>query len=147
LLELIEPHCDRTAPSPARLARLHDAISVKNPFICKRQAGAWRCAFHRLLSSVFESGATNGRLAPTATLGLCLGEVWHRADFYVDSSAVFSIVHGDFASDAGFDFTTGERTLVKVGDGSLIPVSCIACRFKLARTGSKPGWAFPTNWG
>ena len=40
----------------------------------------------------------------------------------MDSGAAFSIVHGDFARDAGFDFSTGERSLVKVGDGSLIPV-------------------------
>ncbi len=71
---------------------------------------------------VFRYKSMLGRLSPTATLGLCLNDTWRRVDFYVDSGAAFSIVHGDFARDAGFDFSTGERTLVKVGDGSLIPV-------------------------
>ena len=71
---------------------------------------------------VFRYKPMLGRLSPTATIGLCLGETWRRVDFYVDSGASYSIVHGDFARDAGFDFTTGERLMVKVGDGSLIPV-------------------------
>ena len=56
---------------------------------------------------VFRYKAMLGRMAPTATLGLCLNERWHRADFYVDSGAAFSVVHGDFARDAGFDFEKG----------------------------------------
>ena len=71
---------------------------------------------------VFRYKPMLGRLSPTATLGLYLNETWHRADFYVGSGAAYSIVHGDFARDAGFDFATGERLLVKVGDGSLIPI-------------------------
>ena len=71
---------------------------------------------------VFRYKPMLGRLSPTATVGLCLNETWRRADFYVDSGASYSIVHGDFAKDAGFDFTTGDRSLIKVGDGSLIPV-------------------------
>ena len=47
----------------------------------------------------------------------------------MDSGASFSIVHGDFARDVGFDFNAGEKTLVKVGDGSLIPV--FLCRVPL----------------
>jgi hypothetical protein len=43
-------------------------------------------------------------------------------DAYVDSGAAYSIIHGDFVRDVGFDFERGERILVKVGDGSLIPV-------------------------
>ena len=40
----------------------------------------------------------------------------------MDSGAAYSIVHGDFARDVGFDFEQGQRILVTVGDGSLIPV-------------------------
>jgi hypothetical protein len=71
---------------------------------------------------VFRYKPMLGRLSPTATIGLCLGEKWRRIDAYVDSGAAYSIIHGDFARDAGFDFQRGERFLVKVGDGSLIPV-------------------------
>lgn len=71
---------------------------------------------------VFRYKPMLGRVSPTATLGLCLNETWHRADFYVDSGAAYSIVHGDLARDTGFDFSQGERTLVKVGDGRLIVV-------------------------
>ena len=71
---------------------------------------------------VFRYKPMAGRLSPTATLGLCLNEVWHRADFYVDSGAAYSIVHGDFARDAGFDFEAGEQMPVKVGNGGLISV-------------------------
>ena len=63
-----------------------------------------------------------GRLSPTATLGLCVGGTWRRADFYVDSGAAYSMVHGDFARDCGFDFESGTRLEVKVGDGTLIPI-------------------------
>ncbi|MCX8090676.1 MAG: retropepsin-like domain-containing protein [Verrucomicrobiae bacterium] len=71
---------------------------------------------------VFRYKPMLGRLSPTATLGLCLNETWHRTDFYVDSGAAYSIVHGDFARDVGFEFTSGEGLWVKMGDGSLIPV-------------------------
>jgi len=71
---------------------------------------------------VFRYKSMLGRLSPTATLGLCLNETWRRIDAYVDSGAAYSIVHGDFARDTGFEFERGGRILVKVGDGSLIPV-------------------------
>lgn len=71
---------------------------------------------------VFRYKPMLGRLSPTATIGLSLNEKWWRIDAYVDSGAAYSIVHGDFARDVGFDFERGERLLVKVGDGSLIPV-------------------------
>lgn len=71
---------------------------------------------------VFRYKPMLGQLSPTATAGLCLGETWRRVDFYVDSGASHSIVHGDFAGDAGFDFTAGQRLLVKIGDGGLMPV-------------------------
>jgi len=69
---------------------------------------------------VFRYKPMFGRLSPTATIGLCLNEMWRRIDAYVDSGAAYSIVHGDFARDVGFDFEEGERILVKVGNGSLI---------------------------
>jgi hypothetical protein len=71
---------------------------------------------------VFRYKPLMGHWSPTATLGMQLGQTWHRADFYIDSGATHSIVHGDFARDAGFDITSGKSGLVKVGDGSLIPV-------------------------
>ena len=71
---------------------------------------------------VFRYKPMLGRLSPTATIGLWLNETWRRVDAYVDSGAAYSIIHGDFARDVGFEFERGERILVKVGDGSLIPV-------------------------
>src|SRR5438477_12150408 len=71
---------------------------------------------------VFRYKPILGRFSPTATIGLYLSETWWRVDAYVDSGAAYSIIHGDFVRDVGFDFETGERILVKVGDGSLIPV-------------------------
>jgi hypothetical protein len=71
---------------------------------------------------VFRYKQMLGRLSPTATIGLFLSETWRRIDAYVDSGAAYSIVHGDFARDVGFDFERGLRILVTVGDGSLIPV-------------------------
>jgi hypothetical protein len=71
---------------------------------------------------VFRYKPMLGRLSPTATIGLHLNETWRRVDAYVDSGAAYSIIHGDFARDVGFDFERGERLLFKVGDGSLIPV-------------------------
>ena len=71
---------------------------------------------------VFRYKSMLGRLSPTATIGLHLNATWRRIDAYVDSGASYSIVHGDFARDVGYDFEQGSRILVKVGDGSLIPV-------------------------
>ncbi|MEA2903805.1 MAG: hypothetical protein QOI12_1192 [Alphaproteobacteria bacterium] len=71
---------------------------------------------------VFRYKSMLGRLSPTATVGLRLNETWRRVDAYVDSGAAYSIVHGDFARDVGFEFERGERIFVMVGDGSLIPV-------------------------
>jgi hypothetical protein len=88
---------------------------------------------------VFRYKPMLGQLAPTATIGLCLNETWWRVDAYVDSGAAYSIVHGDFARDVGFDFERGERILVKVGDGSF----CTAFHCKLDHTVSKREWVFP----
>jgi hypothetical protein len=71
---------------------------------------------------VFRYKPMLGRLSPTATIGLCLDGTWRRVDVYVDSGAAYSIIHGDFARDIGFNFEQGQRILVTVGNGSLIPV-------------------------
>jgi len=40
----------------------------------------------------------------------------------VDSGAFYPLMHAQFATDFGFDFRSGRKMFVQVGDGSLIPL-------------------------
>ena len=40
----------------------------------------------------------------------------------MDSGAVYTVLHAGIAKGVGFDYLTGERIYLQVGDGSFIPV-------------------------
>ena len=68
--------------------------------------------------AVFRYKTVAGHAAPVVGIGICISEAWHRVEFYVDSGAYYTILGGRFAKEIGFDFTTGQRVLVQVGDGT-----------------------------
>ena len=72
---------------------------------------------------VFRYKSVQGRLAPLITVGLKLQETWHPIATYVDSGAAYTLLHTAIAQGAGFNYRTGHRTTVQVGDGGFIPVS------------------------
>jgi len=47
---------------------------------------------------------------------------WYPIEVYVDSGSVYTILHARIAEGIGFDYLTGERIYLQVGDGSFIPV-------------------------
>ena len=71
---------------------------------------------------VFRYKSVQGRLAPLITVGLKLQETWYPITTYVDSGAAYTLLHTAIAQGAGFNYRTGHRTTVQVGDGGFIPV-------------------------
>ncbi len=71
---------------------------------------------------VFPYKPLAGLAAPLIPVGVCIGDVWRKVDFYVDSGAFYTILGRGFAAGVDFDVSTGQRVLVQVGDGSFIPV-------------------------
>ena len=63
-----------------------------------------------------------GYLAPIITIGVRLEDIWYPIEVYVDSGSAYTILHAEIADGIGFDYLTGERIFVQVGDGSFIPV-------------------------
>src|SRR5438309_10776678 len=70
----------------------------------------------------FPYSSVRGRREPIIALGLRLPSGWQRVDFYVDSGAAYSIVVGQLATAAGFDFKQVQPTAVQVGSGAYLPV-------------------------
>jgi len=47
---------------------------------------------------------------------------WHPIEVYVDSGSVYTVLHSKIAEGIGFNYLSGERIYLQVGDGSFIPV-------------------------
>lgn len=63
-----------------------------------------------------------GKPSPMASAGVEINGCWHVAEFYVDSGAFYSLMQAQFATGFGLDYQKGQKLLVQVGDGALIPV-------------------------
>jgi hypothetical protein len=63
-----------------------------------------------------------GRRSPLIPLGLGYQGRWQRVEAYVDSGAFYSVFKIGFARTIGIEWQAGEKVLVQVGDGKLIPV-------------------------
>ena len=61
-------------------------------------------------------------LTPIITIGLRIEATWHPIEVYVDSGSLYTILHSEIAEGIGFDYISGERIYLQVGDGSFIPV-------------------------
>lgn len=75
-----------------------------------------------LRPTVFPYKLIGGRWSPMISAGLHLEGVWRPVELHVDSGATYTILRAKVATDVGFDYEQGRRTLVQVGDGALIPV-------------------------
>lgn len=64
----------------------------------------------------------NGISQPIITIGLKLENDWQRVDLYVDSGAACSVINSGFAKKYDFNYRSGRRISLQVGDGSRIPV-------------------------
>jgi len=71
---------------------------------------------------VFRYKPFRGHLAPIITIGVRIEAVWYPLEVYVDSGALYTVLHARIAEGVGFDYRTGSRIYLQVGDGGFIPV-------------------------
>ena len=57
-----------------------------------------------------------------ASAGVNFGRIWQPIELFVDSGATYPILRPKIAQDLGFEWTTGRKVFVQVGDGGQIPV-------------------------
>lgn len=74
------------------------------------------------MPTIFPYKPFRGRLAPIVTIGVRIEATWYPIEVYVDSGSVYTVLHARIAEGMGFDYHTGERIYLQVGDGSFIPV-------------------------
>ena len=74
------------------------------------------------MPTIFRYKPFRRRLTPIITIGVRIEATWYPIEVYVDSGAVYTILHARIAKGVGFDYLTGERVYLQVGDGSFIPV-------------------------
>lgn len=71
---------------------------------------------------VFRYKPFRGRLAPLITIGVKIEAVWYPVEVYVDSGSAYTVLRAQIADGIGFDYRTGNRVYLQVGDGSFVPV-------------------------
>jgi hypothetical protein len=74
------------------------------------------------MQHVFRYKPLRGRLAPLITIGVRIGAIWYPVEVYVDSGSAYTVLRAQIADGIGFDYRTGDRVYLQVGDGSSIPV-------------------------
>ena len=74
------------------------------------------------MPAVFRYKVFQRRLAPIITVGVRIEEIWYPVEAYVDSGSVYTVLQARIAEAIGFDYRTGDRIYLQVGDGSFIPV-------------------------
>src|SRR5437016_5776311 len=72
--------------------------------------------------TIFAYKMIGGRLSPMISAGIRLEGVWYPIEMYVDSGAAYTILRAKVATDVGFDYESGTKINVQVGDGSMIPI-------------------------
>ncbi|MGK7900716.1 MAG: hypothetical protein AB4352_04750 [Hormoscilla sp.] len=81
----------------------------------------------------FQYQKVNGRLQPIISIGLKLQNKWYPFDFYVDSGSEYSILRSEIADIVGFNYRTGNRISLQVGDGSFILIYLHELEVQLGR--------------
>lgn len=71
---------------------------------------------------VFGYKLVAGWWSPMISAGVDLGGTWQPVELYVDSGASYTILRPKVAQELGFDWVSGRKVFVQVGDGSHIPV-------------------------
>ncbi len=85
-----------------------------------RRGGGGNAGAPKLVT--FPYRLSGGRLAPIISAGVRIGQAWRPIQLYLDSGATYTILRARVAQDVQFDYETGRKVLVQVGDGTLIPV-------------------------
>jgi len=81
----------------------------------------------------FQYPKVNGSWRPIISLGLKLQNKWYPFNFYVYSGSEYSILRAKIADIVGFNYRTGNRISLQVGDGSLIQVYLHELEVQLGR--------------
>lgn len=63
-----------------------------------------------------------GSYQPIIPVGIKFPNFWYPIEVYVDSGAEYTILEAEIAENIGFDYRQGQRTYLRVGDGSLISI-------------------------
>ncbi|QDZ40092.1 hypothetical protein FRE64_09140 [Euhalothece natronophila Z-M001] len=63
-----------------------------------------------------------GSYQPIIPIGIKFPNFWYPIEVYVDSGAEYTILEAEIAENIGFDYRQGQRTYLRVGDGSLISI-------------------------
>lgn len=74
------------------------------------------------MSQIFRYKPFRGQLAPLITIGIKMETVWYPVEVYIDSGSAYTVLRAQVADGVGFDYRTGNRIYLQVGDGSFIPV-------------------------
>jgi predicted aspartyl protease len=74
-----------------------------------------------MIPIVFRYKPIRGRLAPIITIGVRIGDSWYPIEVYVDSGSAYIVLHAQIADGVGFEYRSGERIYLQVGDGGFIP--------------------------
>ncbi len=83
--------------------------------------------------------------------GLELDNSWYPVELFVDSGATYTILRDRVAKDVGFDYESGRKITVQVGDGVHIPVYMHTIPLQIggvkiaAPVGFSPGLGVPFN--
>jgi len=71
---------------------------------------------------IFRYKPFRGYLALIITIGVNINATWYPIEVYVDSGSMYTILHTQIAEGIGFNYLTGDRIFLQVGDGSYIPI-------------------------
>ena len=89
----------------------------------------------------------NGIFQPVIAIGIKLETAWQRVDCYVDSGAVYSVLQAEIAEQVGFNYRTGTRTNLQVGNGNLMPIYLHELEIQLGTERFLCPIGFSTNLG
>lgn len=76
----------------------------------------------KIMPDVFPYKPVQGRWVPMVTIGVKLGNDWYPMELYVDSGAAYTLLRAQIAVGIGFNYRSGNRIYLQVGDGGFIPV-------------------------
>jgi predicted aspartyl protease len=100
-----------------------------------------------LLPTVFRYKLVAGWWSPMISAGVNLGGTWQPVELFVDSGASYTILRPKVAQELGFDWESGRRIFVRVGDGSLIPVHLHKLEMQIGPTRFKATVGFSDRLG
>ncbi len=96
---------------------------------------------------IFRYKVVAGRWVPMISAGINLNGLWQPIELYVDSGATYTILRTKIAEDLGFNWKTGTKIFVQVGDGTQIPVYLHKLTLQIGRIRFKSTIGFSDKLG